>query len=344
MKRLVLCCDGTWNTPDQRVGEVDCPTNVVKVSRAVRLKGDDGVHQIVHYQRGVGSRPGLDRWTGGAFGHGLAINVQDAYHFIVNNYNEGDEIFLFGFSRGAFTARSVVGFIRNSGLLHRENRDRFHDAYELYRRDDVHPDDSEARTFRKAYARDIRVRFLGVWDTVGALGIPIRSLNWLTRRRYQFHDVQLSRIVDNAYHAVAIDERRRQFKPALWEAAPDDQRKFRQVWFAGVHSNVGGGYENAGLADVALEWMLDRATEHGLSFDARYSRLHIGPDPLGELRDSFKGMYRLSKPYSRPIPSDEAIHPSVCTRKRKVWYLPDNLRDYLIRRPGACAGARIDAH
>jgi uncharacterized protein (DUF2235 family) len=117
MKRLILCCDGTWNTPDQRVGEVDCPTNVVKVSRAVLLKAPTA-HQIVHYQRGVGSRPGLDRWTGGAFGHGLATNVQDAYHFVVNNYNEGDEIFLFGFSRGAFTARSIVGFIRNSGLLH----------------------------------------------------------------------------------------------------------------------------------------------------------------------------------------------------------------------------------
>jgi uncharacterized protein (DUF2235 family) len=336
MKRLVLCCDGTWNTPDQRVGEVECPTNVVKVSRAVRLKSDDGVHQIVHYQRGVGARPGLDRWTGGAFGHGLETNVQDAYHFVVNNYNEGDEIFLFGFSRGAFTARSIVGFIRNSGLLHREERHRFPEAYELYRRDDVHPDDPEARTFRKMYARDVRVKFLGVWDTVGALGIPIRSLNWLTRRKYQFHDVQLSRIVDNAYHAVAIDERRRQFKPTLWEAAFDEKRKVEQVWFAGVHSNVGGGYEDSGLADIALEWMLNRATEHGLSIDEQYAKLRVKPDPLGELRDSFKGMYRFSKPLARRIPSDEDIHPAACERMQRVHYRPENLVDYLSRRPDAC--------
>ncbi|MFW5972437.1 MAG: DUF2235 domain-containing protein [Bacteroidota bacterium] len=336
MKRLVICCDGTWNTPDQKDGEASSPSNVVKMARAVRVVDDAGVHQIVYYSRGVGTRSGLDKWTGGAFGHGLATNVQDGYRFIVSNYQPGDEIFLFGFSRGAYTARSIVGFIRNSGLLRRENREMFPEAYELYRSRANHPDEQRASTFRKEYSHEVQVRFLGVWDTVGALGIPVRGLNWLTRKRYQFHDVQLSRIVDHACHALAIDEQRSQFRPALWETSAADASRVEQVWFSGVHTNVGGGYRDCGLSDLALDWMLTRAAEHGLGFDHSYMEEHIRPDAMCVLRESRKGFYRLSRPFVRPIgqlTAGESIHPSVMERHANptMAYRPANLLDWMKR-------------
>ena len=314
MKRLIICCDGTWNTPDQKDGDAAAPSNVAKLVRALKSRDDTGVPQIVFYSRGVGTRPGINKWTGGAFGHGLATNVQDAYRFIVNNYEEGDQLYLFGFSRGAYTARSVVGFIRNSGLLHRAHRQQHTRAYELYRSRKVHPDDGEAQDFRRAYSIEPRIMLLGVWDTVGALGIPIRSLNWITRHRYQFHDVRLSRIVDTACHAVAIDEQRRQFRPALWEVGDDaDSDRVQQVWFAGVHCNVGGGYADAGLSDLALEWMIGRAAECGLAFDTDHVRDNVSPSALGMLRNSRKGLYRLSRRFVRPIESG-SVHASAVER------------------------------
>lgn len=342
MKRLVICCDGTWNTPDQKDGETVSPSNVVKLARAVRARDEQDVHQIVYYSRGVGTRSGLDRWTGGAFGHGLATNVQDAYRFIVDNYEEGDKLYLFGFSRGAYTARSVVGFIRNCGLLRRENRHHFPDAYALYRRNDVHPDDQESVDFRRTYSHEVPVEFLGVWDTVGALGIPVRSLNWLTRHRYQFHDVKLSRIVRYACHAVAIDEKRSQFRPALWETSPEDVDRVEQAWFAGVHTNVGGGYRKCGLSDTALQWMVERAKARGLSVDQAYLDEHVKADPYCKLRESRTGLYRLSRAYVRPIgaaKSGETVHPSVLERHAAadLRYQPSNLLAWLEKRETAGA-------
>lgn len=334
MKRLVICCDGTWNTPNQKDGETVCPSNVVKTARAILARDAENVPQIVYYSRGVGTREGLDRWTGGAFGHGLATNVQDAYSFIVDNYEEGDQIYLFGFSRGAYTARSVVGFIRNSGLLRRNCRDCFPEAYELYRMRAVHPDDKKAADFRAKNSHDVQVTFLGVWDTVGALGIPIRSLNWLTRHRYQFHDVKLSKIVGHACHALAIDEKRSQFRPALWQTAPTDAHRVEQAWFAGVHTNVGGGYSDAGLSDLAFLWMQRRAATHGLAFDEAYVEEHVSPNVLGELRESRRGMYRLSRPFVRAIgetSESETVHSSALERHQHpdTDYQPPNLMKWI---------------
>ena len=123
-KRIVISSDGTWNRPDQKN-----PTNVIKMARAILPTAPDGKCQVVFYDQGVGTGKRLDRWLGGAFGQGLEKNVEDAYRFLMHNYDEGDEIYLFGFSRGAFTARSTVGMIRNSGLLHKTHADRFSKAY-----------------------------------------------------------------------------------------------------------------------------------------------------------------------------------------------------------------------
>jgi uncharacterized protein (DUF2235 family) len=137
-KRLVLCCDGTWNTPDQASGGKPCRTNVTKLALGVAPQDEDGVEQRLYYHRGVGTSR-RERLRGGAFGLGLSRDVRDVYRSIVRNYEPGDELFFFGFSRGAFTTRRTAGFVRNAGILRPENIDRVDEAYQLYRQRGLHP-------------------------------------------------------------------------------------------------------------------------------------------------------------------------------------------------------------
>jgi uncharacterized protein (DUF2235 family) len=304
---------------------------------------------VVFYLHGVGTRRGIDRFFGGAFGVGLSRNVQEAYRFIVHNHEAGDRLFIFGFSRGAYTARSLCGLIRKAGVLRKQESELVPDAYELYRDRNVHPDDPPAVRFREEHARDVDVHFLGVWDTVGALGIPGR-LRQLSARRFRFHDVRLSRIVRNAFHAVAIDEHRRTFEPALWDDKRRPGQRVEQVWFAGAHSNVGGGYAESGLADEAFRWMQERAGECDLEFDPAYLTRRVRPDPMGILRNSRQGFYRLAPAYHRPLglaaPTNEAVHPSALHRyhTEPALYRPRNLGMYMaspsfrVWQPGVPAG------
>jgi uncharacterized protein (DUF2235 family) len=341
MKRLVICCDGTWNRPD-----AESPTNVTKLSRAVADRDDNGAVQRVYYHAGVGTGPS-DRIRGGGFGWGLSRNVRECYRFVVDNFEAGDELFLFGFSRGAYTARSTVGLIRNAGILRREHVDRIDEAYDLYRGrgDQFHPRGSEATRFRASYSHDeIAVRFVGVWDTVGALGIPgVPKL--LAGRLWAFHDTELSSKVELAYQALAIDEKRRPFVPSLWYRKPDDDNVLEQRWFAGVHSDVGGGYRDCSLADIALLWMAGKVRESGLALkpdhlvptaepDNEERRLgkQVSPDVDGPLNESFKGFYKLLLPHKRPladpdVPRGGVAVASSATARRD--YNPANLAEYL---------------
>ncbi|MBU9765641.1 DUF2235 domain-containing protein [Mycobacterium sp. TNTM28] len=322
-KRLVVCCDGTWNTPDQRTDGKPTPTNVAKLALGLAPTGDDGMPQRLFYHRGVGTgRSG--RLRGGAFGAGLFLDVRDTYRFVVHNYQPGDELFFFGFSRGAFTARSTAGLIRNSGVLRQENAAQIEQAYALYR--DHHPDTDprsvEAALFRKMYSHEPRIRFIGVWDTVGALGIPRfggRLATWFNRR-YEFHNTALSSKVDEAYQALAIDERRGPFVPAIWSQSkprPAGQR-LEQVWFTGSHCDIGGGNPDRGLSDITLCWMLEKARNAGLAFVdgafglgeyrgpepvstdeiiEAYTRIRVNPAEAP--RDSRKGIYRYLRTFDR---------------------------------------------
>jgi uncharacterized protein (DUF2235 family) len=289
MRRLVVCADGTWNRPDQLDENRPAPTNVVKVGTAVLPVDSLGVTQVVAYHSGVGERGGLwDHLTGGAFGEGISRNILDLYRFLITNYAPGDEVWLFGFSRGAYAVRSLAGLLRNSGLLMREHLGEMLSAYALYRdrSDATHPDSRRARAFRQDYAWPaFGIRFIGVWDTVGALGIPVTPLRFWTKKDYEFHDVQLSRTVDFAYQALAIDEHRKPFEPAVWHKHPHapPTQVLEQAWFPGVHSNVGGGYADTALADCALAWMWDRAEKAGLGLDPA---LQPQGNPDGEMRDS----------------------------------------------------------
>lgn len=352
-KQLVVCCDGTWNIPDQR-----SPTNVTKVALALAPTDRSGHEQRTYYHRGVGTSR-WERIRGGAFGFGLSRDVCAAYRFLVQNYDPGDKVYFFGFSRGAYTARSTAGFVRTCGVLRRENLGRVNEAYELYRSrsSTTHPCGVEATLFRRSYSHETRIRFIGVWDTVGALGIPMNGLRManLINRRWAFHDTQLSHTVDAAFQALAIDEKRGPFRPTLWippDKPPKDQQ-VEQVWFAGVHSDVGGGYPEHETSDIPLLWMVDRARSCGLEFhvdaftrralseaptsagdDVVRQRTAVHPDPLGDIHESRKGVYRMIPPFVRSLGGTDEAHEHVASSALKRHeedsrYAPPGLVGYL---------------
>ncbi len=290
--RLVLCFDGTWNKPDaNRSPDEQVETNVRRFHEAALAEApDDGVRQIRWYSAGVGTRWD-ERLRGGAFGYGIDEIIRNGYEFLVTNHAEGDEIFVLGFSRGAYAARSLVGMLRKTGLV--RDLDFVQAAYELYRDRDDTPDSPRAVAFREANARAVRVKFLGVWDTVGALGIPASAFQFLpflqdhNKEKYEFHDTGLSGIVDKAYHAVAIDEHRKEFEPTLWTPPFRAGQTVEQRWFAGAHCDVGGGYRERELSDLGLAWMMDKAAGCGLALSPA-RRPQPKPDwARGQLHDSF---------------------------------------------------------
>ncbi|MFF0490792.1 DUF2235 domain-containing protein [Nocardia sp. NPDC004068] len=269
MKRLVVCCDGTWGA--------ECNpsvSNIVKIAESVRMRTSSPsgvVGQRVFYIDGPGSRGYLaDKVLGGAFGLGLDANLSTMYWQLALNWEPGDEIFIFGFSRGAYTARSLAGMINRLGLLTPEAMiDRkYPEALRIYRqrKDPDAPDPQEWVRFREQHCHaDVPIKFMGVFDTVGAMGVP-----GITSWRYRFHDVRLSPAVRCARQALAINERRRIFAPCLWEVTEAEQRdpeRVKQVWFKGVHTDIGGGYPDSRLSDVTLRWMVGEAELQGLDFD-----------------------------------------------------------------------------
>ncbi len=216
-----------------------------------------------------------------------------------------------------------------------EHGDRFDEALSLYRRRDDGPDTPEAIEFKRAYSREIELEFLGVWDTVGALGIPLRGLNRLTGSRYQFHDIVLPRIVKRAYHALAIDELRFAFRPTLREAKPRPRQVVDQVWFAGSHGDVGGGYQASGLAGIDFTWMLQKAEDAGLELDDEYVDASVQSVPLDHLHNSRTSFFKLSPSHAREIGSgnatNQAVHPAAIGRYDSAIppYRPSNLEAYL---------------
>jgi uncharacterized protein (DUF2235 family) len=329
MKRLAVFCDGTWNRADHVDKDgVAAPTNVVKLFNAVAPTDANGVEQLPHYEEGVGTGK-LDHWIGGGLGVGLSSHVVKSYEWLIAKYQPGDELWFFGFSRGAFTARSLAGLVRNSGILRPENKDKVKQAYRLYRdpRKKSEPSEIAARTFRKenAWSEETEITFVGVWDTVGALGIPIGSGRIpLLSKLWAFHDTTLSSHVHNAYHAIAIDELRKPFKPTLWVKKDDEpevapNQNVEQVWFSGVHSDVGGGYSDSSLSEITLWWMATKARSCGLAlkpdhltvkptgFDEknRHIGIELAPNPDGEIHDSMSLMYKPLGPYHRRLRAHE---------------------------------------
>jgi uncharacterized protein (DUF2235 family) len=339
VKRIVVCCDGTWNRPDQVHDGQTCASNVTKIARCIAPNDSFGKPQLLFYDRGVGTGR-FDRLLGGGFGWGIKKKILDAYQFLMATYEPDDELFFFGFSRGAYTVRSIFGLIRNSGLLRLEFAHKLEDAYALYRRRDdaSHPNAVESELFRRSYSWQPRAKFMGVWDTVGALGVPVGGLFRIINKRWSFHDMTLSSWVDNAYQALAIDEHRKPFQPSIWDRSLSANGQIlEQVWFAGVHSNVGGSYPDSGLSDITLLWMISKAEACGLAIDHNCVTAvdNPKPNPFARLYDSQTAWYKLFGlgDYIRPMGEKAEEFASSTAIKRlnnaESKYEPQNLKTYV---------------
>lgn len=296
-QRLILLFDGTWNDPEDQ-------TNVYRLARRI-CDYDGDIRQRFYYDPGVGSST-RKRFLGGLFGYGLSQNLLNGYAWLAKHYTEGDEIWLFGFSRGAYTARSLVGLIRKCGLLHIVTPNLLDKAEGIYRNKKQAPDSDECLAFRSRYSRTPRVYFIGVWDTVGALGVPGTFLS--EKGKYAWHDTELSSIVDYAYHAMALDEHRAVFDVTLWTSIDGKQKgrncEVQQCWFVGAHANVGGGYgDDDLLADIPLQWMLHKAQKAGLKCESLASSEHAW---TLQPQDSFNAfLYGLYARYRRLTRCDD---------------------------------------
>ncbi len=339
-RNLIICFDGTWNTPDND-GDIDgnTNTNVRLFYEALNSKTAEGQKQLKWYDKGVGTS-WYNRLSGGIFGVGLSKNIRQGYTWLVNTYQPNDKIYIVGFSRGAYTARSLVGMIRNCGLVNKSNRsdksieDLVKEAYQLYRAKDEGADSPPAKKFRATYSSIIKIHFLGVWDTVGALGIPISSFDWFNQKFYEFHDTELSSIVSNAYHAVAVDEHRENYEATLWDPKVKPDQVLEQQWFSGAHSNVGGGYKTHALSDIALDWLMKKATGCGLEFldtaTPKITKRNVSGKAIDSYEDFLGGLYKITRErYFRPIGitknGNEAINETVVERCKLLEdYRPRN--------------------
>ena len=350
MKRIIICSDGTWNKPGNIDNGFMVRSNVQKIFEVI-AKSDSHIKQIKHYDNGVASvGSALSRAINGAIGIGLETNIINAYKFIVWNYEPGDELYLFGFSRGAYTVRSLAGMIRRCGILKNQDLCLIQEAYNFYRERSL---DYKARTMksqnfiaRNSYP-DPQIKFLGVWDTVGALGIPHSSFRMRNRKKYKFHDLTLSSIIKHAYQAMAVDERRGLFNVNLWtqsrHAFENNIHQYvEQRWFSGVHCEVGGGYHEEQLSDLPLLWMIHKAQFADLIIDLDMAvtnnnfPIFLSPDVCGTPHDSMTFIHKFSPAIIRRIGQNnsfnECIDASVLERMRKVeGYNPPNIKKAIER-------------
>jgi uncharacterized protein (DUF2235 family) len=401
-KNLIVLCDGTWNTEIEM--DDNYSTNVALLARHLMHQSgqaafvDEDKHfviypsaaarltatQVVFYSRGVGSMEGLDHYWGGLFGKGINRHIMDAYRFLVEHYSPGDKIFVFGFSRGAYTVRSLVGLIRNVGLADRQKlpqdkiaKNKFYKAcFTMYksRRSNASVNSHKAALHRGSFAHGMRgvkdvihdtqghevdriggvdatcIHYMGIWDTVGALGVPepfSHAVNFLSSSDYNeahfgFHDTRLSKIVHIARHAVAVDEHRKAFDACLW-SAQDKQTDSEQRWLPGAHGDIGGGYEadryKGMLSHLAGYWIVQEAISAGMQASnlfANNNQMHEGASRIetavtAEIHDPSKeSLWRLGETIHREIgisSTDERISDEAVKRfQRRADYRPDNLK------------------
>ncbi len=366
-KRVAVFLDGTWNT-------VNDNTNVWRLKSLLGPESKDGLEQLSYYSVGFGTTFG-ERLRGGMLGYGLNDEIIRAYEWLIDHYNAGDELFIFGFSRGAYTARSLSGLIAKCGLLSAGAPLSVNQLYARYRRASavktlrqlLRESDGKAalsleERWMLKYSQPIDIDFVGVWDTVGALGLPFGNLPILGKADMRFLNTGLRIPNKAAFHAVAIDEHRKAFAPTLWTVdflkgtpPPHHRRTLTQVeqrWFVGAHANVGGGCQNDALAQMPLKWMIDKAQLHGLAFrhDVEIDVLP-SPAPISDsysefLHGAYKALTRGHR-YYRPIGEEpvvssntelresinETIDGSVFERWRSdKAYRPPNLVEWANRR------------
>jgi uncharacterized protein (DUF2235 family) len=334
MKRIIICSDGTWNRPEELGDENSFPTNVLKFARGIAPVDAEGTEQIVFYDWGIGSYHSSVR--GGAFGAGLDKNIMDAYRFIVQNYQEGDKIFLFGFSRGAYTVRSLSGLINNCHILKSQEASRIEEAFKLYKTKAHKPDSDYSENWRNNYSlpNSGTIHFIGVWDTVGSMGLPTSIFGFIKKKNL-FYDNKLGGNVKVARHALALDEKRRDFEPTIWRTKRVQDLK--QVWFVGCHSDIGGSEkpdqeDDSLLSDIPMMWMKKEAEQNKLAFDDYFTVNQLNPH--SKINESHKGVFGFIRAFIREIPSDNKIHISVKQRYETGNYKNKTIQKYLKDRNG----------
>lgn len=320
-KRIMFCADGTWDGTSNN-------TNVVKIFNAIQVSAE----QLPFYDNGVGADgTPIEKLAGGAFGLGLFQKLKDGYTRISHAYEAGDEIFIFGFSRGAYTARSLAGMIAICGLPTANFDDSMVEtAFQAYRNKDQRAALLASLSSYNLY--DAKITMVGVWDTVGSLGIP-SVIGGVSPILYGFLDTSLHSDVLNAIQALAIDERRAEFPPTLWTGAPAPGQTLEQVWFCGCHSDVGGGTAPASdsgtaLSDITLAWMMKKAATLGVQFApaaiARYVMPAAAKYALDDIHESWSLLWGF--PLARKIGQNVSLSNSVVVRcQHDSSYRPSNL-------------------
>jgi len=312
-RNIVVFSDGTGQE-----GGKGHNTNVYKLFNMVENRTAE---QVIFYDRGLGT--GARKFFGKVAGMGISKNIKECYRFIFDEYKVGDQIFLFGFSRGATVVRSLSSFIHLFGMLPKSRPELIDQAYKIYKTKNREKRDRRAADFvAKHHTMWCKIHFLGAWDTVAALGLPVKVLDVLLSSvpflRHDFQDLRLSQSVEHARHALAIDEERKVFKPEIWGAELHGGQTLEQVWFAGVHTDVGGGYKEQTLSDLPLEWMRDEAIRHGLRIYSRH-KIVLDPQANGTMHDSRGG--KRGKLYPKRVRQWDTgkhglpvVHPSVLQR------------------------------
>jgi uncharacterized protein (DUF2235 family) len=318
-KNIVVFSDGTGQE-----GGKGHPTNIYKTFRMLENRTPG---QITFYDRGLGS--GWRKFSGKAFGMGISKNIKQCYSFIFDHYEAGDQIFLFGFSRGAATVRSLSGFIHMFGLLPKSRPELIDLAWKTYRIGNKDKREKKAAEFVRTHPNMwVRVHFLGVYDTVAALGVPYKFMSKVLDRmpffHHKFHDLDLSECVENAYQALAIDDERKTFHPMVWNPKKLERQHVDQVWFAGAHTDVGGGYEEHQLSDIPLNWMMSKARGSGIHIYPSHD-VETTPSELGEIHDPFEGLVpwrREQRTWDSTRHDTPRVHVSVVNRNQGTDYQP----------------------
>lgn len=312
-KNIIVFCDGTGQEGGKKFN-----TNIYHMFNMIL---DRTPQQIACYIPGVGT--GSKKITGNIGGNGISTNIKLCYKFIFDHYESGDQIFLIGFSRGAATVRSLSSFIHYFGILPQARPKLIDQAYRIYKIKDIEERKRKADEFI-ALNRTMwtKIKFLGCYDTVAALGLPIQSasvfLDGFPLFRHRFHNFKLSESVEHAYQALAIDDERKTFHPILWDTEIEPGQTIRQVWFCGMHTDVGGGYSVKNLSDIPMAWMLQQAIKHGLILYPQHN-IRIEEDANGYMHNSRgSGITRIYRKMVRSWDANRTdkpvIHQSVLDR------------------------------
>ncbi len=322
-KNIVVCFDGTSNEYDKN------NTNVVRTFEAIER--DDA--QVAFYDPGVGTFSFLGRrfgrrlgvFMGLAFGYGIRQNIEDGYRYLMGTFEDGDKVFLFGFSRGAYTARALAGMIYKLGVLHKGRENLIPYASRLYFKKDKSERDPVIAGFKATFSTPCKPHFMGVWDTVGALWPALGK---------KFPNFKLNPDIKNAFQAIAIDERRWTYQVIPFDVSdkPDGSQVVEQVWFAGAHSNVGGGCakRERALSDIGLAWMMDKASGCGLRLEDDWTS-RLDQCALGKSHHSWKHWIMYLWPLRRKMLPGASVHKSVIDRMEgKDDYRPALPKDHSV--------------